>query len=339
MRNLIAIAAMACGIACPFSAQAGPALDAVRARSELVCGTRGDTMGFARAAQDGRVTGFEADICRAVAVAILGEQARVKFTPLAADRRLPAVAAREVDLLVSGSTLTFARDLDKDVAFPVVYYFDTQGIMVPRQLNKSRATDLGGASICFTSGTTTERNLAAFFERNKLTYKAVPSRTVEERRADFFAGKCNALSADMSALYATRAAYAPNPNDYVVLRDQLSQEPLGIAVRTGDQEFSDIVRWAFFALVYAEENGVGMRNAAELRAGGNARVRFLLGGVPGVGKPLGLEDDWAFNAIKTVGNYGEIFDRNLGVATPLRVFRGLNSLWSQGGMLYSPPFH
>lgn len=320
-------------------AYAGQTLDAVRARGELVCGLRGDTMGFARVAPNGQATGFEVDVCRAVAAAILGPQARVKFVPLPAERRLAAIKAGEIDLLVSGTTVTFSRDTTDGVDFPIVYYFDTQGIMVQRKLNKSRASDLAGVSICVTSGTTTERTLALVMSRLNVSYTPVPARTVEELRSNFFGGKCGAMSADSSALYSTRAGYAPNPDEYVVLRDQLAQEPLGIGVRSGDPQFSDITRWVVYALLYAEENRIGMRTAADQRVNGADHIKRFLGGIPGIGKGLELDDAWAFNAITAVGNYGEMFDRNLGPMTPLKVFRGLNVLWNQGGMHYSPPFH
>lgn len=339
MKTWVIVAAAFVSTVLGVPAYAGPTLDAVRTRGELVCGLRGDTMGFARVPANGQAAGFEVDLCRAVAIAILGPQARVKFVPLPAERRLGAVRAGEVDLLVSGTTVTFGRETTDGVDFPTVYYFDTQGIMVPRKLNKSRASDLAGVAICVTSGTTTERTLASVMSRLNVKYTAVPARTVEELRSNFFGGKCGAMTADTSALYSTRAAYAANPEEFVVLRDQLAQEPLGIGVRSGDREFSNVARWVVFALLHAEENRIGMRNAADLRANGTDQVKRFLGGIPGIGKGLGLDDSWAFNVIGTVGNYGEMFDRNLGPTTPLKVFRGLNVLWSQGGMHYSPAFN
>lgn len=324
-------------IAVPATARS--ALEVARERGHFICGLRSETVGFARKLPDGRVTGFEVDICSAVAIAVAGPSVRLSFMPLAANERLDALKSGKVDLLVSGTTLTYTRETDPALQFPVIYYFDTQGIMLPRKAGKQRATELNGFSVCVTSGTTSEANLDTYFRNNKMTFKPVPAANAAELRDAFFQGKCQAMTADSSALYATRAAYAANPDEFSILRDFLSKEPLAAVTRADDERFSSIVRWAIAAVIHAEEEGITSRNIDAIKANGSTHAKYLLGVTPGIGKPLGLPDDWFYNVVKVVGNYGEIFERNLGATTPLKINRGLNTLWNQGGMMYSPPFN
>jgi len=223
--------------------------------------------------------------------------------------------------------------------FPAIYLYDGQGFLVPRKLGKRNLKDLNGVSICVAGGTTTERNLANHFRAAKMTYKPVVMEKVEDLRAAFFGGRCDVYSGDVMALYATRAAYAPIPQEYMVLPELISKEPLALIVRSGDQRFAEIVRWSFFALVQAEESGITQRNVDDMTKSDNDDIKRFLGVTPGIGKALGLDDKWVYNIVKQVGNYGESFERNLGAASQLKVARGLNSLWTQGGMQYSPPFN
>ena len=320
-------------------AEAGQLLDAVKARGELVCGVRGDTLGFAHPLGDGRYAGLDVDVCRAIATAVLGYATKVKFVPLPAEKRFPALKAGEVDVLVTGTTLTMSREVGQDFEFPAVYLYDGQGFLVPRKLGKRNLKDLNGVSICVAGGTTTERNLANHFRTVKMTYKPVVMEKVEDLRAAFFAGRCDVYSGDVLALYAARAAYAPIPQEYMVLPELISKEPLSPIVRRGDRQFADIARWAVLALVQAEESGITQRNVDDMAKSDNDDIKRFLGATPGVGKALGLDDKWAYNIVKQIGNYGESFERNLGAGSQLRIPRGLNALWTQGGMQYSPPFH
>lgn len=321
-----------------LGAEAGPILDAVKARDQLICGVPGPTVGFASEV-NGKYVGLDVDVCRAAAVALLGDAAKVKFVPLAADKRFPALKDGEVDLLVSNSTLTLTRTTEAGFEFLAVYFYDGQGMLVPRKLNKRTVEELNGASICVAGGTTSERNLASHFRASKLSYKPVVLQKVEDVRATFFGGKCDAYTADAALLYAARAAYAPNPAEYMVMPKLISKEPLAQIVRDGDAAFARIVRWSFFAMVEAEEKRVSSKNVDDMLKSDDENIKRLLGVTPGLGKALGIEDRWVYNIVKQVGNYGEVFDRNLGAASPLKVSRGLNALWTEGGMQYAPPFH
>jgi len=318
-------------------AEAGPVLDAVKARGQLICGVPGPTVGFASEV-NGKYVGLDVDVCRAAAVALLGDAAKVKFVPLQADKRLPSLKAGEVDLLVSNSTLTVSRAADAGFDFLAVYFYDGQGMLVPRKLNKFKIEDLNGASICVAGNTTSERNLANYFKANKLTYKPVILAKVEDVRATFFGGKCDVYTADAAQLYAARAAYASNPNEYMVLPKLISKEPLAQIVRDGDAAFARIVRWSFLAMVEAEEKRVSSKNVDDMLKSEDDNIKRLLGVTPGIGKALGVDEKWVYNIVKQVGNYGEVFDRNLGAASQLKVSRGQNALWSEGGMQYAPPF-
>ena len=340
MRN--SMFALAIGVASllPVSqVEAGPSLDAVKARGQLVCGVGGPALGFASALADGKYVGIAVDICRAISVAVLGDATKVKFVPLAADKRFPALKAGEVDVLVSGTSQTMSRDIGQGVELPAIYLYDGQGFLVPRKLGKRAVKDLNGLSICVAANTTSERNLANYFRLNKMTYKPVALEKVEDLRAAFFAGRCEVYSGDALALYGTRAAYAPIPQEYMVLPEMISKEPLSLVVRENDALFGSIVRWTFNAMLQAEESGITSKNVDEMTNSENPDIKRLLGVTPGLGKLLGVDEKWIYNIVKQVGNYGESFERNLGAGSQLKIPRGQNMLWNQGGLHYSPPFH
>lgn len=335
MYKLVKTLAVGVAIVAAHDAHAGQVLDAVKARGQLICGVSPGVVGFMHADNQGVWRGLAVDMCRATAVALFGDANKVKFVPLDAPKRFPALATGEVDLLASNSTMTLSRDAGAD--FAGIYYYDGQGFMVPRKLGKRSAKDLSGTSVCVQPGTTTELNVADYFRNNKMTFKPIVIEKVDELRAAFFADRCDVLTADLSNLYATRAAYAPNPNDYSILPQAITKEPLGLAVRHGDNQFADIVRWSLYAMIEAEEYGVTSRNVDQAAATDNPTIKRILGVTPGMGKALGIDEKWAYNIVKQVGNYGESHDRNLGPSTVLKIPRGLNGPWRQGGMLYAPP--
>lgn len=335
-KSLLAVLGLVAAFAAP-GAQAGPVLDAVKARGELMCGTRGDTQGFARRDSAGKYSGLEVDMCRAVAAAIFGNADKVRYTPLEAARRFPTLQEGGIDMLASGTTYTLTRDTTLGLDFVGVYYFDTQAFLAPRKLGKKSVRDITNASVCVQAGTTTAENIEDYFRANNIAYKPVVASSLDELRTAFFAGRCDLLAADRSAVYAVRSAYASNAGDYLILPESASREPLGLIVRQGDRPFAEIVRWSLYAMVQAEELGVTSRNVDEMLKSGNAAVRRLLGVTPGIGDALKVGDKWAYNIIKQVGNYGEVYYRNVGAGSTLQIPRGLNALASQGGMQYAPP--
>jgi general L-amino acid transport system substrate-binding protein len=316
-------------------AMAGPVLDAVKARGQLLCGVSAGLVGFMHADSQGVWRGLSVDMCRATAAALFGDASKVKYIPLEPQKRFPALEAGEVDLLASNSTATLGRDAGAD--FVAIYYYDGQGFMVPRKLGRRVMRDLDGAKVCVQPGTTTEANVADYFRLNKMSFTPVLLDKIDDLRTAFFAGRCDVLTADVSNLYATRAAYAPNPSDYTILPRAITKEPLGLAVRHGDNQFGDIVRWSLYAMIEAEEYGITSRNVDEALKSENPTLRRILGTAPGMGKALGVDEKWAYNIVKQVGNYGEVFDRNLGPNTVLKIPRGMNTPWRDGGMLYAPP--
>ncbi|RYG92592.1 amino acid ABC transporter substrate-binding protein [Loktanella sp. IMCC34160] len=314
-------------------------LDDVRARGKLNCGVTTGLTGFAAPDANGVWEGFDVGMCRAVAAAVLGDATAVEFVPTTGQTRFTALASGEVDMLARNTTWTFSRDVDLKFEFTGVNYYDGQGFIVPRSLGVSSAKDLDGATVCIQTGTTTELNLADFFRANNISYEPVPIETNAEGQQLYLAGSCDTYTTDASGLAATRATFE-NPGDHVILPEIISKEPLGPLVRHGDNEWGDIVRWTLNALVTAEELGVTSANVAELAAGptGNPEVNRLLGTEGELGAMLGLEADWAVKAIAAGGNYGELFETNIGENTPIGLARGLNAQWTEGGLIYSPPF-
>ena len=319
------------------TAYAGKDLDAIKARGQLLCGVSTGVAGFAAADSQGKWTGIDVDVCRAVAAAIFGDADKVKFVPTTAQQRFTALQSGEVDLLVRTTTYTLTRDTALGFDFTGINYYDGQGFMVNKKLGVKSAKELNGATVCVQPGTTTELNLADYFRANKMTFKPVVIEKVEEVRAAFFAGRCDVFTTDASGLYATRAANAPKPEDYIILPEIISKEPLGPVVRHGDNQFADIVRWSLFAMIEAEEYGITSKNIDEMMKSDNPTIKRILGVTPGMGKALGVDEKWVYNIIKQVGNYGESFDRNVGMGSPLKIARGQNELWTKGGLQYAPP--
>src|SRR2546423_8575418 len=334
--TLTATAGLAAMLACG-PAMAGKDLDSVKARGALVCGVPTGTAGFAVADSQGKWVGLDVDVCRAVSAAIFGDSEKVKYTPLTAQQRFTALQSGEVDILSNNTTATLTRDTALGLDFTAITYYDGQGFMVNKKLGVKSAKELNGATVCVQLGTTTELNLADYFRANKMTFKPVVIEKVEEVRAAFFAGRCDVFTTDASGLYSTRAANAPNPDDYIILPEIISKEPLGPVVRHGDNQFADIVRWALFAQIEAEEYGITSKNVDEMLKSDNPTIKRILGVTPGMGKALGVDEKWVYNIVKQVGNYGESFDRNLGKDSALKIDRGLNKLWTQGGLQYAPP--
>ena len=313
-------------------------LDDVKARGVLNCGSNTGLTGFGAPDADGNYQGFDVDLCKAIAAAIFGDQSKVKYIPTTGETRFTSLASGEVDLLVRNSTWTFSRDTDLKFDFVAVNYYDGQGFMVKKDLGVSSAKELDGATICIQTGTTTELNLADFFKANNIKYTPVNVADDTDAERQFLAGSCDAYTTDASGLASTRATL-PTPADYIVLPEIISKEPLGPVVRHGDNQWGDIVRWTYFALVAAEEKGITKANIEEVATSTqDPEVKRLLGIEGDMGKMLGLDNNWAKNAIAANGNYGEIFEANIGAATPIGLARGLNALWTQGGLQYTPPF-
>lgn len=314
-------------------------LDDVKARGELICGSNAALAGFAAPDAAGVYQGFDVAICRAVAAAVLGDPMKVKFVPTTGETRFTALASGEIDMLSRTTTWTYSRDTDLKFTFAGVNYYDGQGFMVKKSLGVSSAKELDGATICIQTGTTTELNLADYFKSNNLAYEPVPIKDNAEAEQLYSAGSCDVYTTDASGLAATRATFA-DAAEHVILPEIISKEPLGPLVRHGDDQWADIVKWTYNALVAAEEYGVTSTNIAELSAapGNNPEINRLLGTEGEMGAMMGLDKDWAKRAIMAGGNYGEIFAANIGESTPIGLARGLNALWTQGGLQYSPPF-
>ena len=323
------------------TAHAGKDLDAIKARGSLICGIAANGLaGFMVVDSRGKWTGINVDVCRAVAAAIFGDAEKVKYVPVSGQQRFTALQSGEVDMLSNNTTATLTRDTSLGLDFGAVTYYDGQGFMVNKKLGVKSAKEIDGASVCVPSGSTTELNLADFARANKLTIKPVVIEDMDQIRQAFFAGRCDVYTGDSSRLYSTRAANVPppaKPEDFIILPEIISKEPLAPAVRHGDNQFADIVRWSQYAMVEAEEYDITSKNVDEMLKSENPSIKRILGVTPGMGKALGVDEKWVYNIIKQVGNYGESFDRNVGMGSPLKIERGLNALWSKGGLQYAPP--
>ncbi|KPJ76714.1 MAG: amino acid ABC transporter substrate-binding protein [Deltaproteobacteria bacterium SG8_13] len=319
---------------------AGPALagtlDEVKARGYIKAGVNGGVFGFSMPDDKGVWKGLDVDTARAIAAAVFGDADKVQFTALTAVQRLPALQSKEIDVLCRNTTATLTRETTNGLNFTQVNYYDGQGFLVPKKLGVKSAKELGGATVCVLPGTTTELNAADFFRANGLQWKPVVIEQTAELNKAFFAGRCDCLTSDVSQLAAQRSV-SPRPQDYIILPEVISKEPLAPVVRHGDDQWYDIVKWAVFALIEAEELGISSQNVDKMKNSTNPQVQRFLGTSPGMGKALGLNEAWAYNIIKQVGNYGEIFERNVGVNTPLGLERGLNDLWTRGGLMYAHP--
>lgn len=313
-------------------------LEDVKAKGFIQAGVNGDLFGFGKPDAKGVWQGLDVDTARAVAIAVFGTyKGKVKYTPLTAKTRFTALQSGEIDVLTRNCTQTLSRDTALGLDFVQVNYYDGQGFLIPKKLGIKSAKELDGATVCVLPGTTTELNVADYFRANGMKMNPVVIENTAELANAFFAGRCDVLTSDASQLAGTRAV-APNPKDYMILPDIISKEPLAPAVRHGDNQWKDIVNYSVLALINAEELGITSKNVDKMLKSKDPKVQRFLGVTPGNGKALGIDEKFAYNIIKQVGNYGEIFERNVGVNTSLGIERGLNALWTNGGLLYSPPF-
>jgi general L-amino acid transport system substrate-binding protein len=319
-------------------AHAGKTIDAIKARGQVICGVNPSLPGFAAADSQGNWTGFDVDVCKAVAATVLSDATKVKWTPLNASQRFAALQAGEIDVLSRNTTWTLTRDASLGLNFTGVTYYDGQGFMVTKKSKITSAKQLKGATVCVQSGTTTEKNLADYSKAMKLNMKPVVFETQEATNKAYFTGRCQVYTTDASGLASVRNKEATNPADHLILPDLISKEPLGPSVRRGDDEWFAIVKWVVFALIEAEEYGITQANVDQMKSSStDPVVQRILGTSEDTGKLLGLDKEWAYRAIKAVGNYGEMFERNVGPSSTLKLPRGANNLWSKGGLIYAPP--
>jgi general L-amino acid transport system substrate-binding protein len=336
MKKLSLIAAGVAALAAASAAQAGT-LEDVRAKGFIQCGVSQGLPGFSNADDSGKWTGLDVEMCEAVAAAVFGDKNAVKYTPLSAKQRFTALSSGEIDILSRNTTWTMTRDTQLGLNFAGVNYYDGQGMMVPTALGVSSATELDGANICTNTGTTTELNITDYFRANGMSFNLVAFEKADEVVAAYDAGRCDVYTTDRSGLAAQRGKLT-NPDNHVVLPEIISKEPLGPVVRQGDDVWFNIVRWSLNAMINAEEMGITSGNINQMTYNKitPAEARFI-GKEGKFGAELGLADDWAYQIIRQVGNYGESYERNVGPNTPLKLDRGVNALWSQGGILYAAP--
>lgn len=316
------------------SAHAGPTADGAVKKGFIQCGVNTSLAGFSQPAGDGEWRGIDVDLCRAVATALLGDAKKVRFTPLTAQQRFTALQSGEVDLLSRNTTWTLSRDTSLGLNFVGINYYDGQGFMVTKKRNVKSAKQLNGAAVCVQPGTTTELNLADYFRANKMKFKPVVIEKLEEALGAYFAGRCDVFTTDVSGLVAVRASRAANTADHVILPEIISKEPFGPAVRHGDDHWFDVVKWTLYAMIDGEELGLTSKNIDQHMTSPSPVIQRFVGAKGEFGNMLGLDNRWAYNIIKQVGNYGESFERNL---KPLGLDRGINNLWNRGGLMYAPP--
>ncbi|WP_105429851.1 MULTISPECIES: amino acid ABC transporter substrate-binding protein [Neorhizobium] len=339
MKKTLLSAAIGAAVLGFASAASAATLDTVKSKGFVQCVVNTGLAGFAAPDASGNWSGFDVDYCKAVAAAIFNDATKTKYTPTTSQTRFTALQSGEGDVLFRNTTWTINRDTALGFNFRTVNYYDGQGFMVPKSLNVKSALELSGAAVCVQSGTTTELNLADFFKANKLEYKPVVYEKLPEVNQAYQEGRCDVYTTDQSGLYSLRLSLS-NPDEHIILPEIISKEPLGPAVRQGDDQWFDIVSWTHYALVQAEEFGITKANVDDIRKSStNPDVRRFLGIEKDtkIGTDLGLTNDWAYNIIKAVGNYGEVFERNIGQNTPLKIQRGLNALWTKGGLQYAPP--
>jgi general L-amino acid transport system substrate-binding protein len=334
MKKLAALFAL--GLLVAAQGASAQTLKTVKDRGMLNCGANGTLAGFGLPDAQGNWTGLDVDFCRAVAAAVLGDAKKVKFVPLTAKDRFTALQSCEVDVLARNTTWTSSRDTSLGLNFTGVNYYDGQGFMVRKSLKVNSALELNGASVCVQQGTTTELNLADYFRAHNMQLKTVTFATANEALKAYDAGRCDSYTTDASGLAAERLRVA-NPNDHIVLPEIISKEPLGPAVRHGDDQWFDAVKWTLFAMLDGEELGLTQKNIDQQMSSTNPEIKRFVGTEGNFGEQLGLPKDWAVQIIKQVGNYGESFDRNVGAGSPLKIDRGLNRLWTKGGIQYAPP--
>ena len=338
MKNMKCFSVFLVFLLCSAGGIAGAGtLDEVRARGVVVVGVNVGVAGFSMPDEKGLWKGLDVDTAKAISAAVLGDANKVKYTALTAVQRLPALQSKEVDVLCRNTTATLTRETVNGLNFVHPNYYDGQGFLISKKLGVKSAKQLKGATVCTLPGTTTEMNAADFFRRNGMQWKPVVIENNAELNKALFAGRCDVLTSDASQLAAVRSV-APNPENYILLPEIISKEPLAPAVRHGDDQWYDIVNWTVMALIEAEELGITSKNVDDMLKSTDPQIQRFLGVSPGFGKALGLDEKWAYNIIKQVGNYGEIFDRNVGPTTPLKIERGLNDLWTRGGLMYAIPF-
>jgi general L-amino acid transport system substrate-binding protein len=335
-KPLLVVAVTLWAVCSPVMAANSPTLEKVRKNGFLRCGVNEGLPGFANPDAKGNWTGFDVDFCRALAAAIFNDPSKVRFTPTSAKVRFTALQSGEFDVLSRNTSWTMSRDVQLGLEFIAVSYYDGQGFLVPKKLKVTSAKQLNGATICTNTGTTTELNLADYFRANNLKYKIVAFEKNAEVLAAYDAGRCDAYTTDASGLYAERLKLK-SPNDHLILPEIISKEPLGPAVNHGDQQWGDIVRWVLFGLVNAEELGITSKNVDQMAKSQSPEIRRVVGAEGAFGESLGLTNDWLARAVRKVGNYGEIFERNVGQGSTLKIKRGLNGLWNKGGIMYAPP--
>ncbi|WP_020409372.1 amino acid ABC transporter substrate-binding protein [Hahella ganghwensis] len=336
MKKQLVSAVAALSLVAVSTASMAATLDDVKKKGFVQCGVSTGLPGFSNPDDKGNWKGLDVDVCRAVAAATLGDASKVKYIPLNAKERFTALQSGEVDMLSRNTTWTLTRDGSLGLNFAGINYYDGQGFMVSKELGVKSAKELDGAAVCIQAGTTTELNLADYFRELGMKYQPVVFDTSDQTVQGFEAGRCDVLTSDQSQLYALRIKLS-KPDSAMVLPEVISKEPLGPVVRQGDDQWFNIVKWSMFALIAAEELGVTSANADQMKSSTNPNVQRLLGTEAGQGKNLGLDDTWAFNIVKQVGNYGEMFERNVGSESPLGISRGLNALWTKGGLQYAPP--
>ncbi len=311
-------------------------LDEVKARGFVKAGVNGNVFGFSMPDDKGEWKGLDVDTAKAVAAAVFGDASKVKFSSLTAVQRLPALQSKEIDVLCRNTTQTLSRETKSGLNFARVNYYDGQGFLISKKLGVKSAKELDGATVCVLPGTTTEMNAADYFRTNGMKWSPVVIENTAELNKAFFAGRCDVLTSDASQLAAQRSV-APTPADYELLPEIISKEPLAPVVRHGDDQWYDIVNWTVMAMIQAEEFGITSQNVDEMLKSVNPEIKRFLGVTPGMGSQMGLDDKWAYYIVKQVGNYGESFERNVGPNTPLALQRGLNALWTEGGLMYASP--
>ena len=335
MKMLKVLSSAAIVVAITSSLFAGT-LEDVKKKGTLSCGVSTGLGGFSAPDSSGKWTGLDADGCKAVAAAVFGDATKVKFIPLTAKERFTALQSGEIDLLVRNTTWTATRDASLGLNFAGINYYDGQGFLVKKSLGVKSALELNGAAVCIQAGTTTELNLADYFKANDMKYKAITYDTSDQTRNGFESGRCDVLTSDASQLYSIRTTLK-KPSSAMVLPEIISKEPLGPVVRQGDDAWFNVVRWSFVAMLNAEELGVTSKNAKKMKKSKNPSIQRLLGVNGKTGENLGLSSDWAYNIVSQVGNYAQSFERNVGKDSPLKISRGQNALWKDGGLHYGPP--
>jgi general L-amino acid transport system substrate-binding protein len=339
LKRLAAAAVFSCmtaGATAPASA--GQTFDAVKAKGFVQCAVNTGLSGFSYADSQGKWTGLDVDLCKAIAVAMFGDGEKVKFTPTTSQQRFVALQSGEVDVITRNATLTLLRDTSLGFNFAGVNFYDGQGFMVPTKSGIKSAKELSGATICVQPGTTTELNLADYFRKNKMTFKPVLIEKLDELLQAYSAGRCDSYTTDASGLAAVRAGQLAGKGEHTILPERISKEPLGPMVRHGDDQWLDLVRYVLDGMIEAEELGINSTNVDAMLKSDDPVIKRFLGVTPGYGKAVGVDEKWMYNIVKQIGNYGESFERNVGVKTPLKLERGLNALWTNGGLMYAIPF-